>query len=82
MGSITKFSEVSNGQRSETFVLGPDSPLEVFDIPSSRNVHGNSFPLGIRPKRGFEIQTIDEAVLAIKTLSQTGAFNKLLRNSE
>lgn len=57
-----------------------DAPLEAFDIPGARAVHGNAFPLGIRVKQDAAFNDIDATVQIIESLADKGVFNQLLTN--
>lgn len=52
--------------------------LEPFDIPSSRLVHGNAFPLGLRPTASTENPSITEATAHIRELADQGIIQSLL----
>lgn len=62
--------------------FGADVPIELFEVPKSRTVHGNVFPLGIRVKEGHQFQNIDTAVRHIEDMAQTGLFDGLLQSRE
>lgn len=64
----------------ETSQLG--SQIEIFSIDGSRTVHGNAFPLGIRPKEGLGFQDINSAVEYLGTLGKAGSFDRLLSQRE
>lgn len=51
-----------------------------FDIPNSRIVHGEKFPLGLELKSVDASVNIDTAVQKIEELAQAGAFQDLLAN--
>ncbi|KAF1847346.1 taud/tfda taurine catabolism dioxygenase [Cucurbitaria berberidis CBS 394.84] len=53
--------------------------VTAFDIPNSRIVHGEKFPLGLELKSKDTVD-IDTAIQKIEELSQAGAFKDLLTN--
>jgi hypothetical protein len=52
--------------------------LEVFDIPGSRSVHGNTFPLGLRAKPGAEFNDLQSAIDHVELLASRGTIHSLL----
>ncbi len=65
---------------SESKLLGSDPFLELFAIPNSREVHGNTFPLGIRVKREATDLTLDAVVEHIQQLAEKSVLDNLLQN--
>lgn len=60
------------GRTTDTF------SLEHFQIPEARSVHGESFPLGLKPSQPSNDLTIEEVGKQIKDLSEKGVFRELL----
>ena len=52
--------------------------VETFEIPGARKVHGESFPLGIRPKDRVSSTDLDVALGYLKSLAANGAFDSKL----
>lgn len=52
--------------------------IEIFDIPNSRLVHGNAFPLGIKPKGDLVSADLETSLKYISSLADKGVFNEFL----
>lgn len=53
--------------------------LEAFAISHAREVHGEAFPLGIRPTSDSEEQSIESTLSHIQSLADEGVLKDLLR---
>lgn len=76
-------SSVSTASAPATHLAAEKTPdpflqLEAFDIPSSRLVHGNAFPLGLRPSSATESPSLEDVVVHIKELADQGTLQSLL----
>ena len=56
-----------------------DLNFDFFDIPGSRRVQGNAFPLGLKVHDNAHVSGIDEAVKYIEELAERGVFRELLQ---
>ncbi len=57
----------------------PTLHLEAFAVPNARQVHGEVFPLVLRPSTDSEPQTIESATQQIQELADKGLLKDLLR---
>lgn len=61
----------------------PDNlSLEFFDIPLSRQVQGNAFPLGLKAGSNSSSTSLEDFLKRIEDLADRGLFRELLQKRE
>lgn len=83
--SYTTMAEISNvlsgvsGQPIGNIEKLDAFSLEFFDIPLSRRVQGNAFPLGLRLNSDGDSASLEGILKHIEELADRGAFRELLQ---